>query len=203
MKSNSKLKYNDRIALLPDEYKQVIQDIDEHMDTKKYDKAERRYHLQKVLKDMEEHILSEGTFDDFVSFNKNKFRIQKLDEFSKEHTSYIERTKIVNKIMNICLMTLVCYSFFMIALNAYFTNYLSTIWIAVLLAALTIACIIIKISLCKKARLARIYVYSDLIMYILITLICIMTSYYFMLFLWLYDICYIVYLQKRIVEKTV
>lgn len=193
----------EKINKLPQEYQDLLTDIQTAIPDKEYDKTEANFHLLNTAKQMEKQVETGTSIDEFTASNSTKCIELIIEEYKKQHPLYEKRNQVANKIINICLMTLVCYSLFMIALNAYFTNYLSTIWIAVILLIITFIFMYIKIPVCRKIRLARIYIYSDLIVYALVTLICMFTSYYFMLFLWIYDICYMFYLQKKVVEKAI
>ncbi len=96
---------------------------------------------------------------------------------------------------------MVAYSITLITVTAFTKGALST-WFWILIPALiTVILLITKILFARRQKLPFVYTYGDILMFALISVICYFSNVYFIIFLWVYEVSYMLYLQFHIVEE--
>lgn len=190
-----------RADALTKEYREVFDAIIGHTNDEELSKEEVNWQLSKSLSTLEEAQKSGKAVDELTSHNIKKYALEETRRFKNEHDDYEERSFTCNQITNSCYISVIFYSIFLILLNSYLLGNKDRMIFVVTFAAFTILFLIRKICLSLKIRLPFLYAFGDIIMIAIVTFVSVMSSYYFMIFLWLYDLFFMIYLQKVIVEK--
>lgn len=188
-------------AKLDVEYQKLYKLLLEHVDDQAYTKTEINYFLRKSIQEMKQAQENGTAFEEFVSRNAKKKAIEMNKQYLTWHEEYEKRMKKCDHITYAGFFSMVAYSLTLVGITAFHkgatTNW---IWIAIpsILTLLMMAC---KIIFARKLKLPHIHVFGDIIIFALVTAICYFGNIYFIIFLWIYEVAYMIYLQMHIVEE--
>lgn len=200
MKDKLTKKNQTLLTQLSKEYQEVFAKICEHVQDEGYTKAEINLFLHRTLLDLKKSEDEKQSVDEVTSHNVKKYAIEMNKHYKELHIQYVDKSKLCDRITYSCYLSVIFYSLTLIAVNFYMARKgWNWLWIAVA-AAITLLFIVRKILHSRKAKLSLLYTYSDLIIFAIVTVVSMLSSFYFLLFLWIYDVFFMLYLQKQIVD---
>lgn len=188
---------------LTDEYRKVYEQVVEAIDDKDFTRPEINFFIRKstkaMIKAMEEGI----DVETFTSHNMKKYAIEENKTYKTWHEGYVRRMRNCDRVTNSSYIAVIFYSITLVAVSA-FMNGGVTNWLWMIVPGLlTCAFLARKILLSRKMKLSLTHTYGDIIMFVIVTIICALSTYYFMVFLWVYDLAFMIYLQLHIVEEDI
>lgn len=203
MKHTISNKTNKLSEILNDEYQEVYKQLLEAIKDDGYTKGEVNYFLRKSLHHMIKAQSKETSVDDFVKHNKKKWAVEENKKYKEWHETYTQSMKACDRVTYAGFLSMVAYSITLIVVTAY-TKGALTNWIWILLPSLvTLALMLTKILFARRLSLPKLHIFGDIIMFALVTGICYLSTIYFIIFLWVYEVAYMVYLQLHIVEEDI
>lgn len=190
-------------ATLEDEYQKLYAQLLEVVKDDEYTKTEINYFLRKAITQMKEACAKKVAIEDYTSHNLKKCAIEINKKFKEWHTIYEAKMKRCDRITYTGFFSMVAYSITLVCITAYQKGAISN-WLWLLLPILTtVALMVLKILFTKSLRLPKVHVFGDIIIFLLVTLICYVSTIYFIIFLWIYEVLYMLYLQMHIVEEDI
>ena len=138
--------------------------------------------------------------DVFTHHNAKKWAVEESKKYRKWHERYQTKMKECDQITYTGFFAMVAYSITLITLTAFVKGSLSWFWIFIP-AVITAILLIAKIIFARRQKLPLIYTYGDLFMFAFISVICYFSNVYFIIFLWIYEVAYMLYLQYHVVEE--
>lgn len=186
---------------LDEDYTKLYTHLLEIVKDEDYTKSEINYFLRKEMLKMKESQDKSISMDTYCSHNMKKCAIEINKKFKEWHADYEERMRICDRITYTGFFSMVAYSITLVCITA-FQKGAITNWLWLLLpAVLTLALLIVKIRNAWKLALPKMHVFGDIIIFLIVTGICYASTIYFIIFLWIYEVLYMLYLQMHIVEE--
>ena len=184
-------------------YKEAYQQLLENVIDDSYTKHEVNYFLRKSIKAMLAAQEAQTPIDTYTRKNKKKWAIAENKNYKKWHERYCEKMKECDRITYAGFFAMVAYSITLIAITAYTKGALTNrLWVA-LPALVTLGLLLTKTLLARKLKLNIVHTYGDILMFALISAVCYFSTVYFIIFLWVYEVAYMLFLQFHIVEEDI
>lgn len=200
MKNKLNKKTERLAAALNEDYQAVYRLLCENCKDEAYTKREINYFIRKSIHAMLEAQTNHTDIDTFTRKNKKKWAIDQSKKYRSYHEQYAKRMKECDRVSYTGLFAVVAFSILMIVVNAY-NKGSGSIWLMGFCGLVTLALIYIKIKYARKLPLNAMYTYGDIIIFLLIGCICIYSNIFFIIFLWIYEVMYMYYLQYHVVEE--
>lgn len=202
-----KHKINKKTTLLAgqlnEDFSTLYQYVLETITDDDYTRSEVNFFLRKLLHELLELQKQEKTSEEVVKKNKKKWGVDQNKKFHEWHVSYQKRMKESDRVIYAGFFSMVALSLTLIIATAFEKQAVSSwMWIAVP-ALVTIALMLTKILYARKLDLPFVHIYGDIVMFILVPLICYYSTVYFIIFLWVYEVAYMMYMQFSIVEEDI
>jgi len=192
-----------RSQQLHEDYKKIYAQLLESITDENYTKHEVNFFLRKSIKNMMTAQNQQTTADDYTRRNKKKWAIEENKNYKDWHNRYREKMKQCDRITYAGFFAMVAYSLTLISVNAYAKGAFSS-WAWIVLPALvTLALLVTKIILAFKLKLSKIHTFGDIVIFALVTAVCYYSNIYFIIFLWIYEVAYMLFLQFHIVEEDI
>lgn len=203
MKHNLYASTNKLASQLNSDYQSLYEQLLENVIDEQYTKHEINFFLRKSIKNMLAAQEKQTPIKDYAGSNKKKWAVSENKTYKQWHERYNEKMKECDRITYVGFFAMVAYSLTLIALTAYTKGAMNSwLWIA-LPTIVTLALLIVKILLARKLKLQIVHTYGDILMFALITAVCYFANVYFIIFLWVYEVAYMLFLQFHVVEEDI
>lgn len=201
MKHNLTKKTNKLSEIINEEYQVVYKQLLETIHDEEYTKSEINYFIRKSIHHILKAQSKEMSVDEFTKKNKKKWAVEENKKYKDWHTTYTKNMKDCDRITYAGFLSMVAYSITLIVITAY-TKGALTNWVWILLpGVITLALMLTKILFARRLKLPKLHIFGDIIMFALVTGVCYLSTIYFIIFLWVYEVAYMIYLQLHIVEE--
>lgn len=183
------------------QYQEVYRQLLENVIDDNYTKHEVNYFLRKSIRSMLAAQEAQTPVDTFTHKNQKKWAMGENKSYKKWHERYITKMKECDRITYAGFFAMVAYSLTLIAVTAYTKGALTNwLWVA-MPAIVTVILLLIKIMWARKLNLGIVHTYGDILMFALISVVCYFSTVYFIIFLWIYEVAYMLFLQFHVVEE--
>lgn len=190
-------------ASLDKDYKRLYTHLIEIVTDEDYTRSEINYFLRKAILAMKTAMDKNIDLDTYCSHNMKKCAIEINKSFKQWHVTYEENMKKCDRITYAGFFSMVAYSITLVCITAFQKGAIDN-WLWLLIPSiLTIALIVLKILFTRKLHLPKVHVYGDILIFLIVTGICYASTIYFIIFLWIYEVLYMLYLQMHIVEEDI
>lgn len=188
-------------AQLNEAYQPFYQQLLESINDENYTRHEVNFFLRKTLRQLLKAQQEKENTTEFTRKNKKKWAVEENKTYKQWHEQYSSKMKECDRITYAGFFAMVAYSLTLIAWNAYQNNALSTWLWPVLCLLVTLILLGMKILWARKLKLSFVHTYGDILMFALISVICYFSTVYFIIFLWIYEVAYMLFLQFHVVEE--
>lgn len=189
-------------ATLQGEYLALYQQLCENIQDEAYTKSEINFFIRKTILSMKEAQDKGTEASVFARKNKKKWTVDQSKKYKKWHEAYNKTMKACDLVSYLGLFAIVAFSILMIVSTA-FEKGGNPIWMATACTAASVVLIYLKIKYAKKLPLTWLYQYGDIIIFAIVGLICYYSNIYFIIYLWIYEVIYMYYLQYHVVEEDI
>lgn len=190
-------------ATLDEAYTPLYEQLLEVVKDDDYTKSELNFFLRKAITEMKNASKNKITIEEYSSHNIKKCAIELNKKFKDWHLDYEANMKKCDRITYTGFFSMVAYSITLVCIIA-FQKGAITQWLWLLLPAIiTILLLVMKMLLARKLQLPKVHVFGDSIIFLIVTLVCYLSTIYFIIFLWIYEVLYMLYLQMHIVEEDI
>ena len=110
--------------------------------------------------------------------------------------------KACDRVSYLGLFAIVAFSVLIIIATTYEKG-ASPDWMLGLCAATALCLLYLKIKHARKLPLTALYQYGDIIIFVIVGLICYYSNIFFIIYLWIYEVLYMYYLQYHVVEEDI
>lgn len=196
-------KRTERLAsTLKDEYFELYQLICENVHDEAYTRSEINFFIRKSILDIKEAQDKAADISVFTRKNKKKWAVDQGKKYKKWHDGYTKKMKDCDRVSYLGLFAVVAFSVLLIVASS-FAKGANPIWMSLLCAAAAIILLYFKIKHAKKLPLSAQYQYGDIIIFAIVGLICYYSNIFFIIYLWVYEVIYMYYLQYHVVEEDI
>ncbi len=186
---------------LTGEYQKLFTLLLENIHDDNYTRHECNFFLRKSIHELLKHQQKNSDVETLTHHNAKKWAVEENKKYKKWHERYQIKMKECDQITYAGFFAMVAYSITLITVTAFTKGALST-WFWILIpAVITVILLITKILFARRQKLPFVYTYGDILMFALISVICYFSNVYFIIFLWVYEVSYMLYLQFHIVEE--
>lgn len=189
-------------AALQGEYSELYQLLCENVKDDAYTKGETNYFIRKSISLMKEAQDKGTDISAFTRKNKKKWAVDQSKKYKKWHEVYTKSMKDCDRVSYLGLFAVVAFSILMMISTTY-TDANPPVWMLVVCAAVAVCLLYLKIKHARKLPLTALYQYGDIIIFAIIGLICYCSNIFFIIYLWIYEVIYMYYLQYHVVEEDI
>lgn len=188
---------------LPQDYQELYQYVLETIKDEDFTRSEVNFFLRKLIHELMDLEKQGKSSEDVVKKNMKKWGVEQNKKFREWHETYNKRMKESDRVIYAGFFSMVALSLTLIIATAFEKQAVTSWgWIAIF-GLVTISLMMTKILFARKLDLSFVYIYGDIIMFILVPLVCYYSTVYFIIFLWVYEVAYMVYMQYHVVEEDI
>lgn len=202
MKNKVNQKTQKCAAKLTGEYQKLYTLLLEQLHDDQYTRHECNFFLRKSISELIKQQEQNTAIDAVTHHNTKKWAIEESKKYKKWHEQYQWKMKECDRITYAGFFAMVAYSLTLITISAFMKDAISWLWI-IFPTVITAILLIVKIRFARRQKLPLLYTYGDILMFALITVICYFSNVYFIIFLWIYEVAYMLYLQYQVVEADI
>ena len=191
-----------KASTLQGEYAALYHQLCETVQDEAYTKSEINFFIRKSISLMEEAQDKGTDIDTFTRKNKKKWVLDQCKKYKKWHEGYENSMKACDRVSYLGLFAIVAFSVLIIIATTYEKG-ASPDWMLGLCAATALCLLYLKIKHARKLPLTALYQYGDIIIFVIVGLICYYSNIFFIIYLWIYEVLYMYYLQYHVVEEDI
>lgn len=196
-------KKTERMAsALQGEYAELYQQLCETIHDEAFTKSEINFFIRKSILMMKEAQDKATDISTFTHKNKKKWAVDQNKKYKKWHDGYNKSMKDCDRVSYLGLFAVVAFSVLIIISTTYAKG-AGPVWMLVLCAAAALCLMYLKIKHARKLPISFIYQYGDIVIFAIVGLICYFSNIFFIIYLWIYEVLYMYYLQYHVVEEDI
>lgn len=189
-------------STLKGEYFALYEQLCEAVQDEAYTTGEINYFIRKSILLIKEAQDNATDISSFTRKNQKKWVVDQSKKYKKWHEQYNKSMKECDRVSYLGLFAVVAFSIILILATAISEGNGPT-WMLMLCGAVTVILLYLKIKHARKLPLTFIYQYGDIIIFAVIGLICYYSNIFFLIYLWIYEVLYMYYLQYHVVEEDI